>query len=154
MPGQGAHSGFAKKPPDTRTVFHCYGKSHVAERDKGKKPGFFATDTLLSQLDIIFPANFTWNNLRRGSAQVMTTPLRNYRGLKILSVTNDCIGVTKTRSYSWVHITECGTENWESQREWCYWPAYSRASSWKPPICGNNHLIEYKTQQMLAACTF
>lgn len=93
-----------------------------------------------------FPTHFARNNLRRGSAEFS---LKKLRGLKIPGVTNVCVGVTKTRSYSWACVMECGTENWESQRrEWRHWPAGSRASNWKPPIQGNNHLIEHSAQQL------
>lgn len=129
-------------------LFHPKGISYVAARDKGKEPGSFTSGMLFPQ----FLTHFARNNLRRGSAEFS---LKKLWGLKIPGVTNVCVGVTKTRSYSWACVMECGTENWESQRrEWRHWPAGSRASSWKPRIQGNNHLIEHRAQQMPAACAF
>lgn len=145
MVRQGAHSGLGGNPPGTGTIFHPKGKSHVAARDKGKKPGSFSAGMLLPQ----FPTNFAWNNLRRGSAEFS---LKKLWGLKIPWVTNVCVGVTKTRSYLWARVMECGTENWEPEEG--MEALTSRASSWKPPIQGNNHLIEHRTQQMPAACAF
>lgn len=90
---QVTHSGLAGNPPGTGTIFHPKGISHVAARDKGKKPGSFTSGMLFPQ----FPTHFARNNLRRGSAEFS---LKKLRGLKIPGVTNVCVGVTKTRSYS------------------------------------------------------